>query len=418
MVEHTIEFEKFTKPMRDRIEQVAALGKGYFVSSSEPRIVDGKRTGNVRYLQNRLDITDPLDFHVAKMGVRLRRELSSDQPIWQPVQAVLIGRRNNPPDRKAGIKPLAVYNPLHYQELPEAFMDFIASLTGKSPSTTGAGSEGALTKSPFNALWPIHDLNNALVSYLTTGLQIFSTPAGHVGSKYQVDHDLSLLIPEVWARMSPEERDAPNLIEKGYLTRIENFKYGQKTIEAGRLGYRINDRFLHAYFGRLFSEPTSVFHDDMLQPEKQGLRDFVDGVENIVTGQRLAAKFYFEDGSVEAACPPLKALLHIMVYGEYEGLTLESPKFRALFDRQQMLKSTWYRDRLIRLQQRDTTRWHRHIEYLKGFLSQANNKEAAQRLHLKDRLEFAKKQLREANDPAFVQKLMGTLGADALELPG
>ena len=31
-------------------------------------------------------------------------------------------------------------------------MDFICSLTGKSPSTTGAGSEGALTKGPFNAL--------------------------------------------------------------------------------------------------------------------------------------------------------------------------------------------------------------------------------------------------------------------------
>ena len=48
--------------------------------------------------------------------------------------------------------PLAVYNPIHYQELPELFMDFICSLTGKSPSTTGFGSEGALTKGPFNAL--------------------------------------------------------------------------------------------------------------------------------------------------------------------------------------------------------------------------------------------------------------------------
>ena len=82
-------------------------------------------------------------------------------------------------------------------------MDFVASLTGKSPSTTGAGSEGALTKSPFNALWAVHDLNNALVSYVITGLQVFSTPAGHVGSKYRVDHDISLLIPEIWARMSP-----------------------------------------------------------------------------------------------------------------------------------------------------------------------------------------------------------------------
>ena len=58
---------------------------------------------------------------------------------------------------------LAVYNPIHYMELPELFMEFIASLTGKSPSTTGAGSEGALTKGPFNALPPIYDLNSALL---------------------------------------------------------------------------------------------------------------------------------------------------------------------------------------------------------------------------------------------------------------
>ena len=85
------------------------------------------------------------------------------------MNAVLAGRRNNPADPKVGLPPLAVYNPVHYQELPELFMDFICSLTGKSPSTTGAGSEGALTKGPFNALPPIIDLNNALVSMLLTG---------------------------------------------------------------------------------------------------------------------------------------------------------------------------------------------------------------------------------------------------------
>ena len=66
----------------------------------------------------------------------------SAEPVHFPVNAVLAGRRNNPPDAKAGIPPLAVYSPIHYQDLPELFMDFICSLTGKSPSTTGFGSEG------------------------------------------------------------------------------------------------------------------------------------------------------------------------------------------------------------------------------------------------------------------------------------
>ncbi len=46
-------------------------------------------------------------------------------------------------------------------------MDYVCSLTGKSPSTTGAGSEGALTKGPFNALMPSYDLNAIVTSMAT-----------------------------------------------------------------------------------------------------------------------------------------------------------------------------------------------------------------------------------------------------------
>jgi len=46
--------------------------------------------------------------------------------------------------------------------------------------TRAAGSEGALTKGPFNALPPIYDLNNALVSYLLTGHEAFVTAASQI----------------------------------------------------------------------------------------------------------------------------------------------------------------------------------------------------------------------------------------------
>src|SRR5208282_5401076 len=131
------------------------------------------------------------------------------------VNAVLAGRRGNPADPQIGLPPLAVYNPIHYQELPELFMDFICSLTGKSPSTTGAGSEGALTKGPFNALRTIVDLNAALVSYILTGLAGYSTAAGFVGPTRRVDHDISLLIPEIWCRLTPMERSPAFLIHEG-----------------------------------------------------------------------------------------------------------------------------------------------------------------------------------------------------------
>src|SRR6195952_1321464 len=147
------------------------------------------------------------------------RRRSSNRCIGRWVRGSAAGE-TTPADPAAGVRALAVYNPIHYQELPELFMDFICSLTGKSPSTTGAGSEGALTKSPFNALLPIVDLNAALVSFVLTGLAGFSTAAGYIGPEGRVDHDLSLMIPELWCRLRPEQRDPKFLIEKGYLEKL------------------------------------------------------------------------------------------------------------------------------------------------------------------------------------------------------
>ena len=129
--------------------------------------------------------------------------------------------------RQRLIRPLAVYNPIHYQELPELFMDFVCSLTGKSPSTTGAGSEGALTKGPFNALRATPDLNNALVSYILTGYPGFSSSAGYIGRDTRVDHDISLLVPEIWARLEPRERRPEFMLERGYLEPLEDFEHGR-----------------------------------------------------------------------------------------------------------------------------------------------------------------------------------------------
>jgi phosphoenolpyruvate carboxykinase (diphosphate) len=414
MQEDAIAMGKYTSPMRKAIGNAAAKESGWFVCTSRPRMTDGKPNANVRYLQNRPDLVNPFSVFVANAGIRLKRKLSADAPLANPVDAVLIGRRNNPIDREAGIKPLAVYNPLHFQELPEAFMDFVASPTGKSPSTTGAGSEGALTKGPFNALWPTADLNAALVSFILTGLKVFSTPAGHIGTKYRVDHDMSLLIPELWCRMTPEERDADKLIEGGHLSLVSDYKAKGKVIPAGRLGYRINARFVHNFLGRIFSDPLAVFPPDMLEPELQGQQDFNDGIENIAEAQRAAAQFYFEDGSVDSACPPLRALLHIMAKGSYEGLTLKSPELRKMFSPGEMLKSSWYKARLARQQEKDKVLWARHRDYLKGFIGADGNRPASNRLGLARRLAVAEKNLLSASRSAYLDSLMGTLGIDPI----
>ena len=264
------------------------------------------------------------------------------QPLPTPVTAVLPGRRNNPPE--PGIRSLACYNPIHYMELPELFMEVICSMTGKSPSTTGAGSEGALTKGPFNALPPIIDLNNALVSFVLTGHQAFVTAAGYVGPHLRVDHDVSLIVPEVWCRMVPEERAPQFLIARQFLEKCVDFEYDGRKVLASRLGWRINARFVHAFFGRVFNHPHAVFTEAMLKPELQGMDIFADGMDNVVATQKRVAQMYFNDGSIAQACPPLKALLHIMLYDQFEGKGLEDPEIRKLFTRENLLASTWYAD--------------------------------------------------------------------------
>eukprot|EP00961_Rhodomonas_salina_P002709 37291-Rhodomonas_salina.3 len=234
-------------------------------------------------------------------------------------------------------------------------------MTGKSPSTTGAGSEGALTKGPFNMLNMIHDLNNALVSYAISGYDVWITSAGVIGPLKKVEHDISLLVPEVWSRVREEEKSSKYLIENGYLEKMGDMDINGKTVPIGVLGYRIAEAFVKQFFGRVFSNQSSVFDEDMLKPKLQDPKIFADGIETItVTNQRVGNN-YLKDGGADMAVPPLKALLHIMAKGEYEGMTLNDPKFRAMFTRDAVINSDWYKARLKEYQKQELLRLERGL---------------------------------------------------------
>jgi len=230
------------------------------------------------------------------------------------------------------------------------------------------------------------------VSAIVTGYEGFTTAAGHIGPNYRVDHDNSMLAPELWCRMRTKERSAQFLIANGYLENVDDFEYEGRQILASRLGYRITAAFVDHFLGRIFEMPGAVFPEDLLRPEKQDKALFVAGIEAIVEAQRLVALNYFEDGSVEAACPPVKALLHIMAYGQYEGMTASDPKIRQLFTRKSLLASDWYRDRLRAKQQIDIALWTRHRKALES--------------------ETAKQQLARVSSESYLQELVGTIGAD------
>jgi hypothetical protein len=410
LVEHVIEFDQFSEPMKRRLEAFAERPEtDYVVSSAHSRVVGGKRTLNPRYLQPRPDLANPRELYLAQIAARLEREIPADRPVYFPVNAVLAGRRNSPADPPAGLPPLAVYNPIHYQELPELFMDFICSLTGKSPATTGFGSEGALTKSAFNALPPVVDLNNALVSFILTGYAGFTTSAGYVGPHFRVDHDISLLVPEIWCRMRVFERDPVYLRDNGYLEKVCDFCMDGRTVLASRLGYRITPLFVDRFMGRIFEKADAVFTEDMLRPETQDIEQFAAGVDAIVEAQTRVALQYFEDGSVEAACPPLQALLHIMAHGAYRGKGVEDAEVRGLFAREYLMASDWYRERLRTKQTLDIALWTRHLRTLEEFRLAGG---ALQSMDVQSRLAESCRQLARVSAPEYLRELEGTIGAD------
>ena len=413
MRDDVVAFSKFTPPMRTFLSNFADSDPSeqpkFVVSSADPRLIDGVRSRNPRYLQVRPDIAKPRETAIANLASHLYHGLPIDEPLPLPVDVVAAGRRNNPPEGK--IPALCAYNPLHYMELPELFMEFISSMTGKSPSTTGAGSEGALTKAPFNALPAVFDLNSSFLSFMLSGYDGWLSSAGFIGPKVEVAHDISLLVPEIFCRMSPAERDAKTLIEGGYLEKLEDYDKDGELILASRLGYRMTEKFMRAYFGRIFLHPDTVFTPEMLRPELQDADIFADSVRTISTTHARVAKAYFDDGTVSLAVPPIRALLEIMVNGVCsEGWTLDDPELREMFTRESVLASDWYAERIDAKQAEAVRRAERGIAHLEQFMADPRNASACEEIDVQARLDQVRKFHDRAVTAEYRQQLVGTLG--------
>ncbi len=417
MRDDAVAFSQFTEPMRRLISTVADAPAGsspaYFVCSANPRLVDGLPSKNPRYLQRRPDRANAAATATADLAAHLVRRLPSHDPLPVPVDVVAAGRRNNPPD--GTVPPLCSYNPLHYMELPELFAEFISSMTGKSPSTTGAGSEGAMTKGPFNALPAVLDLNAALLSFVLTGHDGWVSCAGYVGPRVRVEHDISMLVPEVFSRMTPTERDAVNLVAEGALERISDYEHDGRRVLASRLGYRMTKEFARKYFGRIFLHPHVVFTEEMLCPELQDPGVFAESVATIVATHERVAKAYFADGTIDLAIPPLRALLEIMAHGvSAQGWTLESPEFRALFGREAILATDWYRARLDAKQAAAASRADAGLKALQKFISTPGNEEPTERLDVPQRIQAAQAEYNKFSSREYRAGIIGTVGRQPL----
>jgi hypothetical protein len=271
-----------------------------------------------------------------------------------------------------------------------------------------------LTKGPFNSLCPTSDLNNALLGFILGKYNGFSTAAGHIGHKYKVDHDISLLVPELWARLTPEEREPAFLIENGYLERIKDFDHKGKHIPAARLGWRITPLFASHFLGRIFDAPSAIFPEEVLRPEIQSLEYFADGILNIAEAQERVARDYLEDGSISAAIPPIVAILHIMAEGSWQGKGLENPELRQLFDRDYVLGSDWYRARLSAYADSERSRLASGVAYIEKFLDSPSGRDDREIVRARRELAAVKAKLADVSQGSYTSSLVGTIGLDPL----
>ena len=295
---------------------------------------------------------------------------------------------NNPPE---GRHPPARASStrIHYLELPELFLEFICCMTGKSPSTTGAGSEGALTKGPFNALPPIIDLNNALVSFLLTGHEAFVTAAGYVGTEVAGRSRHQPPGPrESGRRMSAEERDPRFLIRTRLPRKVPGLRAPRAHGAWPAASATASTRASSTPSSARSSPPHTVFTEAMLRPEPQDLDVFADGSTISSSTQQPRRANVFRRRQHRAGLPAAtRAAPHHARMASGRGKDLGDSEFRELFARENLLASDWYAARLAAKQSYDIEHYQRAAEGLERFQSGATNADTVERLHVQRELQ-------------------------------
>ena len=101
-----------------------------------------------------------------------------------------------------------------------------------------------------------------------------------------------------------------------------------------------------------------------------------------------------------------------MAYGHYENKSIQDPEIRAMFTREALLKSDWYKERLVIKQQRDTVLCMKNIKTLEDFMSRPGYDVEAARLGINEKLSLAQKELARVSSASYLKELEGTIGAD------
>ena len=167
---------------------------------------------------------------------------------------------------------------------------------------------------------------------------------------------------------------------------------------ASRLGYRITALFADRFLGRIFETPDAVFPEEMLRPGEAGLDAFAAGVDAIVEAQKRVALKLFR-GWQRGGAPARRCGRCCTSWRTANGRAWAwaMRACAAMFTREAVLASDWYKERLRAKQERDVALWNRHIAALQSPCAA---------------LAEARAQLARVSSVAYLAELMGTIGAD------
>jgi hypothetical protein len=93
---------------------------------------------------------------------------------------------------------------------------------------------------------------------------------------------------------------------------------------------------------------------------------------------------------------------------------MSDPELRSYFERDYVINSDWYKERLQLKQQKDVNFYTNQISYLERFISNAENNLLVAEMDLDTRLQNVKNMLATASSPEYIDSLVGTIGADPL----
>jgi len=105
-----------------------------------------------------------------------------------------------------------------------------------------------------------------------------------------------------------------------------------------------------------------------------------------------------------------------MAFGDYEGKGIEDPEIRRMFDKDVILESEWYKQRLKNKKAIEIKLIKKKIESLKEFIANPLNESVIDEFKYEERLNQAEAILDYLKTDAYLESLVGSLGAEDLAL--